>query len=379
MGVLIVYLMRNEALEVNEAVKGEGEVCLAFSGGISSSLLLLAASRAGKKVKAVYVDTGFMRQGDYENAKSFVESISGAEFIAIDARDELKEKLKGIELAKDKVKIVEGAISNAVGSFAKQNGLRNVFWGGRSYNGPKVEGFKLLQPLAGMNYLSIIKMIRSFDPIGAFDGYQIPASGLAVRLSGKISADVIEQLRQITSAFQDSLKLVSRFIPVLFPVIIEEKRREDPMIPAYEAAVTPIFNMFGAHFTDIRVLSKRVDGGEGAGYGKVVTLEASDEEGSLLCPQRKMTSLVRNKLLSVDPSIGRVLLKVYKGEANTAVVIRTMQTYDLITAEPLHLPCETMATLYKGIIKSMGPIGVYFDLTSKPPGAIEFERYPYFA
>jgi len=351
------------------------EVYVAFSGGTSSSVFLMQAAAANKKIRAIYVDTGLMREDDYERARAIAESIKGVEFLAVRVKEKLQKKLTGVHLAKEKVRLVEGAIVSAVGKIAKESKASRVVWAGRTYNGPPPVGFQLVQPLAGMTYLNIARMAKLFPGLNVSGSYEVPAAGLALRLLGELSEDGVEEVRRVTSLFRCGEE-GGHPTPVLFPVEFHEKLRPDPMVPAYEEGVTPIFAMFGAHFVEVGVLSRRVDGGEGGGYGKVVTLEASDEEGVILQPQRKMSSLIREKLLSIDPSIGRILLKVSKGESDKAVVIRSMQTYDLITAEPLHLPYQQVERLCDEVEKQLGRVQVYFDLTPKPPGAIEFERCP---
>ena len=57
-----------------------------------------------------------------------------------------------------------------------------------------------------------------------------------------------------------------------------------------------------------------------------------------------------------------------------AVALRAVQTLDFMTAESANIPFEVLQTVMSRIINEVRGVNrVFYDLTSKPPGTIEFE------
>ncbi len=57
-----------------------------------------------------------------------------------------------------------------------------------------------------------------------------------------------------------------------------------------------------------------------------------------------------------------------------AVALRAVKTLDFMTAESANIPFEVLQTVMSRIINEVRGVNrVFYDLTSKPPGTIEFE------
>ena len=57
-----------------------------------------------------------------------------------------------------------------------------------------------------------------------------------------------------------------------------------------------------------------------------------------------------------------------------AVAVRAVRTVDFMTAEAAEIPFEVLQTVMSRIINEVKGVNrVFYDLTSKPPGTIEFE------
>ena len=57
-----------------------------------------------------------------------------------------------------------------------------------------------------------------------------------------------------------------------------------------------------------------------------------------------------------------------------AVALRAVNTIDFMTAESAEIPFEVLQTVMSRIINEVRGVNrVFYDLTSKPPGTIEFE------
>ena len=58
-----------------------------------------------------------------------------------------------------------------------------------------------------------------------------------------------------------------------------------------------------------------------------------------------------------------------------AVALRAVNTVDFMTAEAAEIPFEVLQTVMSRIINEVRGVNrVFYDLTSKPPGTIEFEQ-----
>ena len=87
--------MEKAVEEIRQEV-GERRAIIALSGGVDSSTATILASKAiGKNLIAVFVDHGFMRQGEPEFIKNTFEK-TNIHFIFKDARARFLEKLRGI-------------------------------------------------------------------------------------------------------------------------------------------------------------------------------------------------------------------------------------------------------------------------------------------
>ena len=57
-----------------------------------------------------------------------------------------------------------------------------------------------------------------------------------------------------------------------------------------------------------------------------------------------------------------------------AVALRAVNTIDFMTAEAAEIPWEVLGKVTSRIINEVGHVNrVLYDITSKPPGTIEFE------
>jgi len=89
-----------------KAEVGEGKAIIALSGGIDSSVATtLAAKAIDEKLTAVFVDHGFMREGEPEFIKKTFEKFT-LNLIIADAQTRFAEKLKGVVDPERKRKII---------------------------------------------------------------------------------------------------------------------------------------------------------------------------------------------------------------------------------------------------------------------------------
>ena len=86
----------DNAIEEIKAAIGDGKAIIALSGGVDSSTATILATKAiGKNLTAVFVDHGFMREGEPEFISSTFKKM-GVNLISVNARKRFLDRLAGI-------------------------------------------------------------------------------------------------------------------------------------------------------------------------------------------------------------------------------------------------------------------------------------------
>jgi GMP synthase (glutamine-hydrolysing) len=93
---------------------------------------------------------------------------------------------------------------------------------------------------------------------------------------------------------------------------------------------------------------------------------------------RKSDAIVRR--LSEESGFDRevwqfpvVLIPIGAGAAPDSVVLRPIQSVDGMTAQVVRMPGELLQRMTAELLTVDGVCGVFYDLTHKPPGTIEWE------
>ncbi len=68
-----------------------------------------------------------------------------------------------------------------------------------------------------------------------------------------------------------------------------------------------------------------------------------------------------------------VLIPLGSGESRDSVVLRPIQSVDGMTADSVSMPGEILHAMAERLMAIPEIAGVYYDLTHKPPGTIEWE------
>lgn len=95
---------------VSEAVKtslGDGRVLMAVSGGVDSTVAaILLAKIAPEQFTAVFVDTGLLREGEADEVRALFTDMGVRHFVALDEKDTFLNRLAGIKDPEEKRKII---------------------------------------------------------------------------------------------------------------------------------------------------------------------------------------------------------------------------------------------------------------------------------
>ena len=301
---------------------GKGKVLCALSGGVDSSVAAVMLSKAvGEQLTCVFVDHGLLRKNEGDE----VEEVFGPSgpydlnFIRVNAQNRFYSKLKGVEEPENKRKIIGEEFIHVFEEEAKKIGAVDFLVQGTIYPDVVESG------LGGES-----AVIKSHHNVGGLPDY----------VDFK---EIIEPLRDL---FKDEVRQVG------LELGIPEKLVYRQPFP-------------------------------GPGLGIRIIGEVTPEKVAMV---QKADWIFREEIqkAGLDKTIGQYFAALTNmrsvgvmGDERTydyAVALRAVSTVDFMTAEIAQIPFEILARVMNRIINEVRGINrVFYDITSKPPGTIEFE------
>ncbi len=323
--------VENAIKEVRGKV-GDGKVLLALSGGVDSSVLAaLLAKAVGPQLTCVFVDHGLLRKNEGDEVESVFGKGGAFEinFVRVNAAERYYEKLAGVTEPEQKRKIIGEEFIRVFEEEAKKIGKVDFLAQGTIYPDIVESG------LGGES-----AVIKSHHNVG----------GLPEHVDFK---DIIEPLRNL---FKDEVR----------------KAGLELGLPDYLVYRQP----FPGPGLGIRIIGDvtaekvRIVQDADAIYREEVDKaakaykEANGKEAPWM-PNQYFAALTNMRSVGV------------MGDERTydyAVAVRAVRTVDFMTAEAAEIPFEVLQTVMSRIINEVRGVNrVFYDLTSKPPGTIEFE------
>jgi GMP synthase (glutamine-hydrolysing) len=207
------------AIENMKRTIGKGKAIVALSGGIdSSTVTALAAKALGKNLTAVFVDHGFMRDGEPEFVARTFGGI-GIRFVSVNARDQFLEKLKGIVDPEEKRRIIGREFVRVFEAEARKVGadflIQGTIYPDRIESGfrkfsdkikthhnvaglpTKMEFKGVVEPLRDLYKDEVRKVAEKLGlPREIVWRQPFPGPGLAVRVTGEVTEQKVEILQK---------------------------------------------------------------------------------------------------------------------------------------------------------------------------------------
>ena len=193
---------------------GESRAVIGLSGGIDSSVATaLAAKALGDKLTAVFVDHGFMREGEPEAIREAFQKFP-INFIVANAQERFMQKLKGVIEPEMKRKTIGKEFIRVFEEIANKLGAEYLIQGtiypdriesGFRKNSDKIKSHhnvaglpekikfkKILEPLRDLYKDEVRKVARMLDlPKEIVNRQPFPGPGLAVRIIGELTEEKV--------------------------------------------------------------------------------------------------------------------------------------------------------------------------------------------
>ncbi len=311
-----------EAVQSIREKVGGGKVLCALSGGVDSSVAAVLISRAvGSQLTCVFVDHGLLRKDEGDE----VEAIFGPKgaydlnFIRVNAQERFYGRLAGVEEPEEKRKIIGEEFIRVFEEEANKIGAVDFLVQGTIYPDVVESG------LGGES-----AVIKSHHNVGGLPDY----------VNFK---EIIEPLRDL---FKDEVRKVGLELGIPKHLVFRQP------FPGPGLGI----RIVGEVTADKVRLVQEAD----AIYREEIARAGLDTE--------------INQYFAALTNMRSVGVMGDERTYDYAVVLRGVSTVDFMTAEAAQIPYEVLGKVMGRIINEVKGINrVFYDLTSKPPGTIEFE------
>lgn len=221
-------LVAENLIKEGKETIGDEKAIIGLSGGVDSSVAAALVGKAiGKKLVAVYVDTGLMRDGETKFIEQTFKS-KNLNLKIIKAEKQFLRGLKGVSSPEQKRKIIGQLFADIFYDIAKKEQasflIQGTIYSDRIESGltkhsskikshhnvgglPKNLKMKLYEPLRDLYKDEVRKLARELDlPKEIIIRQVFPGPGLAVRIIGEITPKRVKIVRHASKIIEEELR-----------------------------------------------------------------------------------------------------------------------------------------------------------------------------
>ncbi|KJR42136.1 GMP synthase glutamine-hydrolyzing [Candidatus Magnetoovum chiemensis] len=299
---------------------GNSDVICALSGGVDSSVTALILHNAiGERLKCIFVDNGLLRKDEKQRVVDTFERHLKINLIVVDAGKRFLEKLKGITDPEKKRKIIGSEFIAVFEEEAKK--LDNVEYLAQGTLYPDV--------IESVSFKGPSATIKSHHNVGG--------------LPDVMNLKLIEPLREL---FKDEVRLIGQELG-----LPEEICYRHPF-PGPGLAIRCI-----GEITERR-------------------LEILKEADAIMRQEIRKAGIYKDiwQAFAVLLPVKTVGVMGDERTYDYTIALRAVTSLDGMTADWFKMPYELLGTISNRIINEVKGVNrVVYDITSKPPGTIEWE------
>ncbi|MDN5322804.1 MAG: hypothetical protein PWQ67_1258 [Clostridia bacterium] len=307
-----------EEVEAIRKKVGNRKVICGLSGGIDSSVAAILVHKAiGDNLTCIFVDHGFMRKNEPQQVKEIFGDRFGIRLDFVDAKERFLKKLKGITDPEEKRKRIGEEFIRVFEEEAKKFDDSEFLVQGTLYSDVIESG------------TDTAATIKSHHNVGG--------------LPEDMKFELIEPLRNL---FKDEVRKVARELGL--PTVIVTRQP------------------FPGPGLAIRIIGEVTE-------EKLNILREAD---AIILEEIKKAGLYEQiwQSFAVLPSIKSVGVMGDERTYAYPIVLRAVTSDDAMTADWARLPYELMEKISNRIVNEVNHVNrVVYDITSKPPGTIEWE------
>jgi GMP synthase (glutamine-hydrolysing) len=311
-----------------KAQVGNGHAICGLSGGVDSSVAAVLVARAiGDRLTCIFVNNGVLRKDEFHKVQTTMREQLGLNVVAVDASERFLAKLAGVTDPETKRKVIGNEFIAVFDDEAK-----------KIFEAEKSAGEEVAWLVQGTLYPDVIESSSVHGPSHTIKSHH-NVGGLPADMKLKL----IEPLRDL---FKDEVRRIGRDLGMPEEII------ERQPFPGPGLAV--------------RILGEVT-------AERVAILQEADQ---IVVDEIKKAGLYRKvwqsfAVLLPVKSVG--VMGDQRTYANTCA-IRAVESEDGMTADWAALPFEVLRTISSRIVSEVRGINrVVYDITSKPPGTIEWE------
>ena len=317
------HFIESTVAQIREKV-GMGHVICGLSGGVDSSVAAVLVHKAiGAQLTCIFVNNGVLRKNEFESVQKNLRDKLGIKIVAVDASERFLSKLAGVTEPEKKRKIIGGefiaVFDDEANRIARETG--GVDW--------LVQGTLYPDVIESSSVKGPSQTIKSHHNVG----------GLPAHMKLKL----IEPLRDL---FKDEVRRIGRDLEMPEDILGRQPFPGPGLAVRILGEVTP---------------------------ERVRLLQNADE---IVLDEIKAAGLY-SKIWQSFAVLLPVMSVGVMGDQRTyayTCAIRAVHSEDGMTADWVPLPYEVLQRISNRIVNEVRGINrVVYDITSKPPGTIEWE------